>query len=128
MRAIDTNVLVRLVARDDEPQADAAEQFIAGGAWVSLIVLVETARVLAAVYNRTPARIAAGIELLLDHEDLVVQDSEVVALALVEFRKHPSVGFSDCLILAQARKGGHLPLGTFDRALARLDGAEGLSH
>lgn len=40
----------------------------------------------------------------------------------MEFRKHPAVGFSDCLIVEQARRTAHLPLGTFDRALARLPG------
>jgi hypothetical protein len=30
------------------------------------------------------------------------------------------------LILETARKVGHLPLGTFDRNLSKLDGAEGL--
>jgi predicted nucleic acid-binding protein len=33
------------------------------------------------------------------------------------------LGFSDCLVLETARKAGHLPLGTFDRDLAKLDGA-----
>lgn len=35
-----------------------------------------------------------------------------------------ALGFSDCLVLEAARKAGHGPLGTFDRELARLDGAE----
>ena len=29
-----------------------------------------------------------------------------------------------CLVLALARRAGHLPLGTFDRELAKLDGTE----
>lgn len=32
------------------------------------------------------------------------------------------MSFSDCLVLEVARKAGHLPLGTFDRDLAKLDG------
>jgi predicted nucleic acid-binding protein len=36
------------------------------------------------------------------------------------------LGFSDCLILEAARKAGHLPVGTFDRDLSKLDGAERL--
>jgi predicted nucleic acid-binding protein len=38
----------------------------------------------------------------------------------------PTLGFSDCLILEIARKAGNLPLGTFDRALGRLDGVNKL--
>jgi predicted nucleic acid-binding protein len=34
MRAVDTNVLVRLIARDDSRQAASAEAFIQPGAWV----------------------------------------------------------------------------------------------
>jgi predicted nucleic acid-binding protein len=62
--------------------------------------------------------------MLLDHKQLVIQDSDVVAAALDNFRAKPSLGFSDCLILEIARKSGHLSLGTFDRGLAKLDGAE----
>jgi predicted nucleic-acid-binding protein len=123
MRAIDTNVLVRVLVRDDPDQAAAADVFIGGGAWVSPLVLMETTWVLRSVYGRTSAQIAAGIELLLGHETIVVQDADLVGRALVDFRKHPAIGFSDCLIVEQARKSGHLPIGTFDRALARLPGA-----
>ena len=41
MRAVDTNVLVRLIVRDDPEQVDRAEAFVAQGAWVSLLVLAE---------------------------------------------------------------------------------------
>ena len=37
-----------------------------------------------------------------------------------------AAGFSDNLIVEIARKNGHLPLGTFDRDLAKVDGAERL--
>ena len=123
MRAIDTNVVVRLTVRDDADQAAAAEAFIQGGAWVSLIVLAEFVWVLDSVYARTPKQIADGVALLMDHEHLVLQDADVVARAVAHYRRHRNVGFTDCLILEQARKAGHLPLGTFDRRLARLEGA-----
>ena len=122
MRAVDTNVLVRLLARDDRKQLAAAEEFVRGGAWVSHLVLMETAWVLDSVYEVQPAAIAAAVEMLLDHEQLTVQDSDVVAAALAQYRRRPSVGFSGCLILEVAHKAGHLPLGTPDRELARLDG------
>jgi predicted nucleic-acid-binding protein len=123
MRAVDTNVLVRLVVRDDERQVRAAEAFIVGGAWVSHLVLAETTWVLDAVYERTAEQIAAAIDMLLNHEHLTMQDADVVTAAIENFRKRPGLGFSDCLMLEIARKAGHLPLGTFDRDLAKLDGA-----
>ena len=128
MRAIDTNAVVRLIVRDNPEQAHQAEAFIAGGAWISHLVLAETIWVLDAAYERSAAQIAAAVEMLLNHKDLTVQDADVVASALTQFRKRPALGFSDCLVLEIARKAGHLPLGTFDRDLAKLDGTQRLAN
>lgn len=122
MRAVDTNVLVRLLVRDDARQTEAAEDFVSRGAWVSHLVLVETLRVLDAVHGRTAAQQAMAVELLLDHEQLSLQEPDVIAAALARFSARPGLGFSDCLVLEVARKAGHLPLGTSDRKLARLEG------
>jgi predicted nucleic-acid-binding protein len=126
MRAVDTNLLVRLLVRDDADQVTAAEAFVAKGAWVSHLVLAETLWVLDAVYNRSPAQIANAVERMLNHKELTLQDAAVVTLALERFRSRPSLGFSDFLVLEIARKAGHLPLGTFDRNLARVDGTHRL--
>jgi predicted nucleic-acid-binding protein len=126
MRAIDTNVLVRLITRDDSRQAAAAEGFIEKGAWVSVLALAEATWVLTSVYELGAKDLGLAIEMLLNHRDLVLQDHEAVAGALELFRAKPAVGFSDCLMLQLARKAGHLPLGTFDRRLARIQGAQKL--
>jgi predicted nucleic-acid-binding protein len=126
MRAVDTNVLVRLITRDDAAQVRAAERFVENGAWVSHLALVETAWVLNAVYERTASEIATAVELLLNHRELTLQDPEVVAAALDKFRSRPAVGFSDCLMLEVARRAGHLPFGTFDRSLGKLHGVQRL--
>jgi len=126
MRAVDTNLLVRLLVRDDAAQVAAAEDFVAAGAWVSHLVLAETLWVLDAVHERTPAQLAAAVEMLLNHEQFAIQDPDVVTRALAEFRARPALGFSDCLVLEIARKAGHVPLGTFDRGLAKLDGVQRL--
>jgi predicted nucleic-acid-binding protein len=121
VRAVDTNVLVRLLARDDAKQVAAAEAFVARGAWVSHLVLAEATWVLTSVYERGPAEIAKAVEMLLNHEHLTLQDSEAVAAAVAGFRRRPALGFSDCLVLEVARKAGHVPLGTFDRNLAKIE-------
>ncbi len=126
MRAVDTNVLVRLLTRDDARQVAVAEAFVAAGAWVPHLVLAEATWVLASVYEVGPKAIATAVEMLLDHEHLTLQDPETVLAAVERFRKRPRLGFSDCLVLEAARKAGHLPLGTFDRSLGALDGAERL--
>ena len=126
MHAIDTNVLVRLLVRDDPRQLDIAERFIIKGAWVSHVVLVETLWVLDAVYARSAEQIGAAVELMLAHADLTLQDADVIAAALGHFRAKPKLGFSDCLVLEIARKAGHLPLCTFDRQLGKLAGSHRL--
>ena len=126
MRAVDTNVLVRLVTRDDAKQVAAAETFVARGAWVPHLVLAEATWVLTSVYDRRPEEIASAVEMLLNHQHLTLQDSEAVAAAVVSFRRRPAVGFSDCLVLEVARKAGHVPLGTFDRGFSKLAGVERL--
>jgi len=126
MRAIDTNVLVRLLARGDADQVSAAERFVSAGAWVSHLALVEATWVLDSVYGRDAADIATAVEMLLDHQDLTVQDPDTVSAAVRQLRTTPKLGFSDCLMLEVARRAGHLPLGTFDRALGRLDAAQRL--
>jgi predicted nucleic-acid-binding protein len=124
MRAIDTNVLVRLLTRDDTKQVAAAEAFVEKGAWVSHLALAETTWVLTAVYELRPPAIATAVEMLLNHRSLTLEEPEVVVNALQNYRRRSTLGFSDCLMLELARKAGHLPLGTFDRALGKLPGAE----
>jgi predicted nucleic-acid-binding protein len=126
MRAADTNVLVRIVTRDDARQAVAADAFIRGGVWISQLVLAETTWVLDSVYDLSPAKIALAVEMLLNHQDVTIENGDVVEAALARFRGRPQVGFSDCLIVEIARKAGHLPLGTFDKDLAKIEGVEKL--
>jgi predicted nucleic-acid-binding protein len=123
MRAIDTNVLVRLLTRDDPKQAALADAFVQSGAWVSVLALAEATWVLGTVYDRNAAHIARAVEMLLNHQRLTLQEPETVAAALETFRRRPALGFSDCLLVELARTAGHLPIGTFDRDLSKVDGA-----
>ncbi|MDE2883283.1 MAG: type II toxin-antitoxin system VapC family toxin [Acidobacteriota bacterium] len=126
MRALDTNVLVRLIVRDDPDQVTRAEAFVETGAWVSLLVLAETVWVLQSVYALDQRRVVTVIEMLLDHDRLTLQDEDVVRRAHATFRGEPTVEFPDCLIVEAARKAGHRPVGTFDRRLSRVEGTERL--
>jgi len=103
-----------------------ADEFVAAGAWVSLLALAETMWVLSTVYERDVPELGASVEQLLNHKDLILQDREVVTAALETFRSRPALGFTDCLLLEVARQAGHLPLGTFDRNLSKIDGTKKL--
>lgn len=123
-RAADTNVIVRLIARDDPTQVKQATALANAGLWVSHVVLLEVAWVLGSVYERTPGQVAEAIDLLLGHPDLTVEAPDVVRAALAQLTGRRGVDFADSLIVEIARKAGHGPVVTFDRALAKLEGAE----
>lgn len=92
--------------------------------YLSHLVLTETLRVLGSVHDRTAAQQITIVDMLLDHESLVLQDADTVTAALAHFQKKPALGFFDCLVLEIARKAEHVPLGTFDKGLAKLPGVQ----
>jgi predicted nucleic-acid-binding protein len=126
MLALDTNVLVRLIARDEPAQVRVADEFVSKGAWVSHLVLAETMWALDSVYDLSREKMSTALEMILNHQELTLQDSDVVAAALEHFRRRTAVDFSDCLALEIARKAGHIPIATFDRHFAKLDGVQRL--
>ena len=91
MRAVDTNVLVRLIVRDNAKQASAAEAFVRDGAWVSVLALAEATWVLSSVYDLDSRRIAGAVQMLLEHRQLTLQDPDVVAAALARFCAKPTL-------------------------------------
>ena len=92
-----TNVLVRLIRRDDAEQAAAAERYIEMGAWVSTLALADAVWVLGTAYGRSPKELARIVEMLPGNGRLVIQDAVSIEDALVMFKAHPSIGFSDRL-------------------------------
>jgi predicted nucleic-acid-binding protein len=126
MVAVDSNVLVRLIAQGDPSQTRVAKTFVHNGVWVSTLALAEAIWVLRSVFGFDAQHLSNSIEVLLEHDSVILQDATAVADALEIFRAKPVLKFADCLILALARASGHLPLGTFDRALAKVDGAHKL--
>jgi predicted nucleic-acid-binding protein len=126
MLAVDTNVLVRLAVLDNQKQLAAAKKFIESGAWVSHLVLIESVWVLGSFYSFTREQLRLFVETTILHPNLRVQDADVVEAALVHFDAQKKLSFTDCLVLEIARKAGHTPLGTFDKALGKLPGAKAL--
>ncbi len=126
MHAVDTNVLVRLAVIDNQKQVDSAKRFIESGAWVSHLVLIEAVWVLDSYYSFTREQVSRFVETTTLHPNLRVQDADVVEAALAQFDTQKKLSFTDCLVLEIARKAGHTPLGTFDKALGKLSGAKAL--
>ena len=115
MRAIDTNVLVRLIVRDEPVRVGEAEAFVAQGAWVSQLVLAETVWALESVYGLSRRQVATVVAMLVEHDRLTLQDEDAIRRAHAAFEDDGAAGFTDFLIVEAVRKAGHIPVGTFDR-------------
>ena len=128
MEAFDTNVIVRLLVRDDDEQYRRAELIFrratAGpGVWLASVVLVEVVWVLRVAYKFDRAASAASLRRLIQTDGVQVDDQPTTRLALAAFEAG-TADFADYLILESARRDGALPLHTFDERLSRSDGAK----
>ena len=127
MIALDTSVLVRLVTRDNEKQAqrakavfDAAEH---GGLFVSDIVLVELCWTLSRSYELGHADISRTVRALLDNSCIAFESAVVVRNALSSFET-ATADFPDCLIAAKATHAGCSQTFTFDQRMKSLQGVK----
>ena len=126
MIALDTNVLVRYLVRDDVQQAEAARALLDSltaerPGYVCREVTVELVWVLERAYGFSRDRIATILDELVATEGLVIEEADDVARAAFRYRAG-GAGFSDLMILAAAEGSGAHPLYTFDQKAARLEG------
>lgn len=86
-------------------------------------VTVELVWVLERAYRFSRDRVATVLDELIATEELVLEAAGGVARAARGYRQGRA-DFSDLMISAAARRSGALPLYTFDRQAARVEGAE----
>lgn len=129
MAAADTNVILRLLLRDDEQQYLDAKRFLDTNehVFVSHVVLAEVAWVLASAYRVPKEKICDAIAMLVEVPAFRLEGAPLVQAALAEYRA-ANADFSDCLVLAAARAANELPLATFDANFARLNGTTKLGR
>jgi predicted nucleic-acid-binding protein len=124
---LDTNVLVRYLVRDDQPQFERARRLIKREAdkgepvLVSLLVLLETEWVLRSRYELLKPEILSAFSTLLDVADLAFEDEPSVEHALYSWRDSVA-DFADCLIEARNRRLGCEATATFDARALKLAG------
>ena len=112
MVAVDTNVVVRLLTRDDAAQVKrAAALFRANEIWIAKTVRLEAEWVLRYSYELERAAILRGILGLLGLPTVSVEDSVAVARALQWYGG--GLDLSDALHLAS--RGDAARFATFDR-------------
>ena len=116
MIAVDTNVVVRMLAKDDPRQtASARALFGSGEIWISKTVLIETAWVLGKTYDFDEESIQAAFIGLLGLPNVQVEDEAAVADALALFRE--GLEFPDALHLCSRPPGA--TFASFDKALVK---------
>lgn len=116
MKALDTNVLVRVLTRDDPEQAAvAAAEMRDGPLFIPLTVMLETEWVLRYTYGFPRERIADALEHLLALDRAIVERAEVVRRALDWHRQ--GLDLADALHLAASADATEFV--TFERSFAR---------
>jgi predicted nucleic-acid-binding protein len=125
MNGIDTNVLLRLLLRDDEDQAGRADAFVERShsvespCLINRIVLVEAAWVLQSGYDYRRDQVAVIIENVLRTEVFTVEGAQGAWAALADYRDG-AADFADCLIGKANRAHSCELTATFDKAAAAL--------
>lgn len=126
MIGVDTNVVVRFLAQDDDVQSPIATRFMSRlsrerAGFVSAVVLAEITWVLSRAYKASRDDIAAAVEGLLRSAELVVENSAAAYRALALYRAARSVEYADALIAEIAALAGASETVSFDtRAAAEL--------
>lgn len=116
MKAVDTNLVVRLVTWDDPKQAARArEQFEVGPLWLAKTVLLETEWVLRYSYGLDRESILAAFWKLLGYRPLHVEDRETVLRALSWYGE--GLDLADALHLASSSRADTFL--TFDGSFAK---------
>ena len=133
MAALDTNVLVRFLVRDDAAQLAAARklvrQCVSDGQtlYVPVTVSLELEWVLRSTFGFDKQTVVQTLSQLLSATELSFESEGALELAL----RHYVAGaaeYSDCLHAALASQAGEQPLWTFDKAASKVEGARLLSR
>jgi predicted nucleic-acid-binding protein len=115
MLAVDTNVVVRYLARDDAAQTARADRLLRSQRILLLkTVLLEAEWVLRYRYGFDRQAVVVGFRALAGLPDIHVEDAVAVASALDWFSA--GMDFADALHLASSRAAEQFA--TFDRRLA----------
>ena len=134
MIALDTNVLVRFLAQDDDAQFQVAAGLIEGctrdaPGYVCREVMIELVWVLERAYKYSREEIAEALLSIVTASQLSVENAQDIASVVNLYRKE-GYDFADLMIRQAAQRTENRVLKTFDQRLARLDGVEllGTTH
>lgn len=121
MNALDTNVLIRWITRDDEAQARQADALLLDPAFVSLPVLLETAWVLGGrpfLFDR--ATRAEMLHAIVDTDTITVASEDAIRWAIERFAAGADI--ADMIHIVAAR--GATRFISFEKDLALQAGSQ----
>lgn len=123
MIGLDTNIIIRIITRDDTSQLENAWKFIQKNShssfYISTIVILEVSWVLAAVYKYTKEQVIDALCRLADVDGFIFEAEKELKQALKTYSQR-NVDFADCLIGLLNKKNGCEYTVTFDRNAATL--------
>jgi len=131
MIGLDTNVLVRYLVEDNDPQKGAADRFVeealnrGESLFVNQIVLCEVVWVLSRAYGFARKEVAEALEMILYARQFEIEAKDMVVQGLREYRKGKA-DFADCIIGLRNQGAGCTATVTFDRKAASLDSLRAL--
>lgn len=117
MKAIDTNIVIRLLIRDDERQYQLARKIVSNGAIIPITVLLETGWLLESRFRFGRADVVEALKQLIDAPGITVAEPVAVRAALDLYAR--GADFADAIHLVAAR--GAEAFVTFDRKMPRND-------
>ena len=120
LRAVDTNILVRLIVIDNQEQYGIALDAISNNVIIPVTVLLETGWVLSSQYAMTRDAIMAALSALMDFPTIHVADEPGVRWALARYAA--GADLADMLHLVAA--GEATGFVTFDRKIAAAAGSD----
>ena len=129
MIGLDTNVLVRYFAQDDEIQSKKATLLMESlsaerPGYVSQVALVEVVWVLGRCYGVEREQIKDIIDSMIGTKELIIESADTVRRALRVFAASAKADFADCLI----ERSGHVAeceyTATFDVMASKVAGMQ----
>ena len=123
--SLDTNVLLRLIVRDNAQMLEKARKLLDEHEVFAVAdqAIIEIVYVLGGHYGYSRHEVADVVKALIDNQHLNL-NRPLFERVLPHYRKHSSLSFTDCCLEAYATLNQQTPLYTFDTKLAKqLTGA-----
>ena len=117
MRAIDTNIIIRLVTQDDQEQLSTALTIIGFPFLVLPTVILESVWVLQSVYKVDRVALAAKLTEIVGHENANLVSGNAMMWAVERFAM--GADFADMLHIALASEAKASQFSTFDKSITK---------